>query len=112
MAPIISFLNLTPHTINILDRNDQEVMVIPAYGVIARCQQREEIVMTIEGIDVSRQNFGDVECLPEPQENIYYIVSRLVAMAAPDRHDLLIPGPLVRDENGQPRGCRGLSVVY
>lgn len=106
-----NFVNLTPHTINILNEHDQEIMAIPANGIVARCSQSEETVMTIDGINVTRQTFGDVFDLPEPQEGTFFIVSRLVAMAAPDRLDLLIPGPLVRNDQGQPIGCHGLSVV-
>lgn len=106
-----NFVNLTPYTINILNENDQEIMAIPANGIVARYSQSEETVMTIDGINVTRQTFGDVFDLPEPQDGSFFIVSRLVAMAAPDRLDLLIPGPLVRNDQGQPIGYRGLSVV-
>lgn len=106
------FKNLTPHAINILDDQGQEILVVPASGVIARCSQREEVLSVIDGITVTRQTFGEVQDLPEPEEGTNYIVSRLVASALPERRDLLIPGPLVRDDQGQPRGCRGLSVVY
>lgn len=106
-----NFVNLTPYTINILNENDQEIMTIPASGIVARYSQSEETVMTIDGINVTRQTFGDVFDLPEPQDGSFFIVSRLVAMAAPDRLDLLIPGPLVRNDQGQPIGYRGLSVV-
>ena len=106
-----NFINLTPHTINILNEHDQEIMAIPANGIVARCSLSEETVMMIDGINVTRQTFGDVFDLPEPQEGTFFIVSRLVAMAAPDRLDLLIPGPLVRNDQGQPIGCHGLSVV-
>ena len=35
----------------------------------------------------------------------------LVASACPDRSDLLVPGPLVRDSEGKVIGCRGLSII-
>lgn len=106
------FINLTPHTINILNGHDQEIMVIPASGTISRCSQREEILSEIDGISITRQVFGEVQDVPEPREGTIFIVSRMVASALPDRRDLMIPGPLVRDDQGQPRGCRGLSVVF
>ena len=34
-----------------------------------------------------------------------------IVAAVPERVDLLIPGPLVRGDNGQPIGCNGLSVL-
>lgn len=110
---MVNFVNLTPHDVNIFDDHDQEIMAIPASGTIARRSQREEILFVIDGIPITHQVFGEVQDLPEPQEDTIFIVSRLVAVALPDRRYLMIPGPIsVRDENGQPRGCHGLSVVF
>lgn len=39
-----------------------------------------------------------------------FIVSTLVRLAHPERRDLASPGELVRNEAGQPIGCRGLIV--
>ena len=104
-----NLINLTPHTINIVVPSG--TIDIPTSGTIARCSQSNEVVGEVNGISVTRQSFGEVENLPAEQEGTYYLVSRLVAAACPERHDLLIPGPLVRNEAGQPVGCQGLSVL-
>lgn len=104
-----NLINLTPHEVNIITPSG--VIDIPASGAVARCSQSSEQVTTINGIPVTKQVFGEVVDLPEPQNGVFYIVSRLVAAAAPERRDLLIPGPLVRGDNGQPIGCNGLSVL-
>jgi hypothetical protein len=55
----------------------------------------------IDGIPVETVIYGEIEGLPEYQEEVYYIVSGLVAAAAAKigRVDCLAPGALVRDKN-------------
>ena len=110
MEKIINFVNCTPHVIDII-RKDGSTLSIEPSGVVARCAQSEVEVASIDGISITKQTFGNVVNLPEAQIGVFLIVSRMVAAAVPGRKDLLVPGPLVRDENGQPCGCRGLSVV-
>ncbi len=102
-------VNLTPHTINIV--TPAGVIDIAASGVVARCAQRQEVIGEINGIAVTRQTFGEVVDLPEREEGVVLIVSRLIAAACPDRSDLVIPGPLLRDNEGRVIGCDGLSVL-
>ena len=106
------FVNMTPHTINVFDRNGDHVVDIPVSGKVARCSQSERHVTEIDGVEITRQFFGEVEGLPEPKEGTWFVVSRMVAEAAGlSRADLLVPGPLVRNKDGQPIGCRGLSRI-
>lgn len=65
-------------------------------------------------IPTSRTTYGAVQTqtgqpVPEPEEGVFYVVSALVRLAAPERTDFLSPGPLVRGADGQPIGCRGLT---
>ena len=106
-----NFVNLTPHTINII-REDGTVLAIPSSGTVARCTQKETVLNVHDGVKITRQEFGEVVDLLEPKEDTVFIVSRMVASAKPARHDLVCPGPLVRGEDGQPIGCKGLSVVW
>lgn len=101
--------NLTPHVLNVYTTN--KVIDIPPDGVVPRCRQFEESVFWTDGIQITRQTYGEVENLPEKEDGVLLVVSRLVAAACPDRKDLLIPGPLVRNEQGQPVGCKGLSIL-
>lgn len=109
MTQNANLINLTPHIINVVVPSGN--IDIPASGQVARCSQTSSEVSVINGIPVTKQEFGEVVGLPAEQEGTYFIVSRLVAAACPDRHDLLIPGPLVRNADGQPIGCKGLSVL-
>lgn len=106
------FINLTPHVISIITTTGTTV-TIPVSGIIARVSQSEVLLEVLDGIPITRQTFGEVVDLPAASceaAGVYYIVSRMVASAAGgDRDDLLIPGPLIRGEDGQPVGCRGLS---
>lgn len=110
----MNFKNLTPHNINIVLPNGSVKTIMPC-GAVARCEQFEEKAFDIKfdgaDIPVTKQSFGEVTYLPEPEDGVYYIVSRLVAAACPDRKDLVIPGPLVRDPEGNPCGCQGLSIL-
>ena len=105
--------NFTPHQITTLTA-EGDSLTISSDGV-ARCQQTEKfvknIVYTDYPIKVTKQTFGKVEGLPEPKKGVVLIVSRIVAAACPTRNDLVIPGPLVRDEDGKPSGCKGLSIL-
>ena len=104
------FVNLTPHTLNVIT-SDGSIQAIEPSGSVARCSQTEEVVKEVDGIVITRQTFGDVVGLPPQEEGTIFIVSRMIAAACPDRNDLMIPGPLVRDEKGVVVGCKGLSVL-
>ena len=101
--------NFTPHEVKIVDTEGNVLKAFSSEGC-ARCSQSETIIANIDGVDVTKQTFGNVEGLPEPQNDTYYIVSRLVASALPDRKDLLIPGPTVR-EGSTIKGCLSLSAL-
>lgn len=104
----MEFQNLTPHNINVVDSEGNEVVSIPPSGEVARLAVDSVQVDTINGVDIYRSEFGEVEGLPEPKEGAMYIVSALVRTGFPNRSDLLSPGTLVRDEEGKPVGCQGL----
>lgn len=106
----MKIVNCTPHEINVV-KEDGTILTIEASGIVPRCTQTEAHVASINGIAVTKQVFGEVINLPEAQPETFLVVSRLVASAAKDRTDLLVPGPMVRGEDGRPCGCRGLSVI-
>lgn len=105
----MAIVSLLPHVTSIVI-GDSVTFIDPS-GTVARCSQTEETVGEVDGIPLTRQTFGAVTGLPAPEEGTWFLVSRMVASALPDRHDLVIPGPLVRDEKGVVVGCRGLSVI-
>ena len=106
-------INLTPHSMNVIGDDNSVAITIEASGNVARCSQTIDIVDTINvnniAIPVSSSSYGEVVDLPAPQDDTYYIVSRLVMSACPNRQDLLVPNDLVRDEAGRVIGCRSLA---
>lgn len=103
----MKFINLTPHEINIYSR-EKLIKTVLASGTVARREQWEGICI-IDGITITKQFFGAVQGVPDREEGVAYIVSRIVADALTFREDLYIPGPMVRDDNGKVIGCQGLS---
>ena len=82
-------------------------------GTIARAASTVVDDGSVDGVPIVRTTFGQVEGLPEPSDDIMYIVSSLTVSAARrsgrTTDDLLIPGRMVRDEEGVILGCQALS---
>jgi hypothetical protein len=109
----MNVINLTPHTVNIVDANNETIRQYPSAGV-ARAKTIAEHVGEVDGIPVLATAFGDVEGLPEPQDDTIYIVSMVVAQAARERIDIVAPdtGPTAYrytdgPQKGQIIGVRG-----
>ena len=103
----IVLVNMTPHALDIIQSDGSTLTVAPS-GYVPRCSSTEVVDQSIGLIEITKQTLGEVEGLPESLPGAFYIVSRLVASAA-NRPDLLVPGPLVRDDKGRVIGCKGLS---
>jgi len=117
----VTVANYTPHTVTLLGPAPLSYvrMRFDSIGV-ARCAEIIEQLtpftwdsfgdsgMTDSLPRVSKR-FGDVTGLPEPKDNILYIVSQIVADACPNRCDLLVPSDIIRDGAGQVIGCRSFS---
>ena len=99
-------INLCAHDVNELNSG----VCFPPSGIVARLERKDEFVGFIDGVPVTRTSFGKVNNLPEQKDGVYYIVSKHVADALPDRNDLLVPGPVMRDKNHFPIGCNGFMT--
>ena len=53
---------------------------------------------------------GQVIGLPEKQNGVFIIVSRIICAACPDRSDLVIVDQTVRNDKGQIVGCKSFSI--
>ncbi|WP_405316974.1 hypothetical protein [Faecalibacillus faecis] len=105
----MEIINLTPHDVTvILDGNVTKT--IKSSGTIARCSQTSKELGPLGDIPLVATIFGDVVGLPDPQDDVWYIVSRIVMNALPLRRDLLVPNDLVRDNDGNIIGCRSFSI--
>lgn len=102
----VSFCNLTPHAVTILDRDSlKEKYTINPSGCVARCEQSTATLGRILDIPITGSEFYDVAELPDEEYGVYYIVSRLVLEACKDRRDLLVPNEIQKDENNRIIGC-------
>ena len=115
----MSIKNLTPHAVRIFSLDGTaEIITVPPSGSIARVSvtrvpSRSGPVTILDGreIPVMVTTYGDVTGLPNEELTQWLIVSAMVRAALPERRDLLSPGELIRDESGQPIGCRGLDGI-
>lgn len=103
----VRFINLTPHQLNILTPDGERVF--PASGLVARVVTAQHPGPVVGGIPTVLTCMGDVHGLPDPEPGVVFIVSGMVAALVSHRSDVFSPGPLVRDERGQPIGAAGLS---
>lgn len=102
--------NYTPHTVTIC-LDDGPNLVLESKGV-ARCMSGEQMIGSIEGVPVYRIAFGSVFGLPEKEEGVVYIVSRIVAEALSGiRDDVYVVSGTFRDDEGNIIGCRGLAKI-
>jgi hypothetical protein len=99
-------VNATPHAINIVGQEE-----IAPSGIIVRCSVTTEVIEQINGINITKSVFGEVQDLPDQTEDTIYIVSMLVASALPERKDLFFPNEQVRDESGKIVGCKSLAQI-
>lgn len=110
----MKLLNLTPHEVVII-RNGVSTVFKPE-EIPARCSSTTSVVgeLHVDGttVDLTCTSFGEVQGLPSPKEGVGYIVSRLVAEACPQRHDLFITNGAVRDNSGRVIGCTSLTQIH
>ena len=105
----MTFVNLTPHTINVRLANGSFRTIEPS-GTVARVSSVTEVVKTIEGINIVKQTFGEITGLPEFEQDTYYIVSRMVKDRLTGYDNVLVPGAPIRDEKSVIIGADGLSL--
>ena len=107
------FVNLTVHAINIYNEYNEEIMVLPPSGAVARVAMSKECVGEIGGVPIFVNTYGEIEGLPDANDEFRYVVSGMVEAALEgERMDVFSPGDLKRDEAGKPCGCIGLKQSH
>jgi len=109
----MNFLNYTPHQINLLNESGGNIQTYESEcGMenLPRVEQSVEKVDTLDGINITRNTYGNVENLPEKVEGTMLIVSMMTMTAASDRDDLCCPNELVRNEKNHIVGCKSFAV--
>ena len=126
-ATLTRYVNTTPHAINILAGSDinrgEADVTIESSNVSIRVKSESEVeCLTIVGslfVEIRKRKFTSVTYLedgvemplPNQQEGVTYIVSRITAEALPTRDDLLMVDGTVRDDDGRIIGCTGFAQL-
>jgi hypothetical protein len=109
---ICGVVNLTPHSVLILDDNGDVLDTFSASGDVARIDEdvrwlNDHPVWSLRDIPFATVNVGKVNNLPDASFGNFFIVSRMVFDALSDRDDLIVPFDVVRDDDGNIIGCKG-----
>lgn len=115
----MTIINLTPHSIDIINDADVRIVSIPSSGVArADTDKTPAAPVIVAGVEIPVVvvEFGAPIDLPDPADGVQLIVSTITAQSAAQAGrttaDLLTPdGAPVRDADGQILGVRALARV-
>lgn len=127
----MTLINLTPHTVNVYAAEVPDRVTDYDDGLLFRIEPAEKParvamidlghsrnVYADDGDDgeirstwVELIEFGHIHDLPQPESDTTFIVSLVVALAAPGRTDLVFPMSEIRNTAGTVIGCRGFGRV-
>jgi hypothetical protein len=103
------FVNLIGHDITISGYGTLSKADVPC-----RVETKQRIIGKVAGVPIAETHFDKIANLPDPEDGVYYIVSRVVMDFVPfDREDVFCvdTGPsAIRDENGQVSAVTQLSL--
>lgn len=107
----MELVNLTPHTITLVDEYGRVIKDIPPSGNVVRVLTTDTPTNeTAFGTQIVHKKFDSLVGLPDPVSGVQYIVSAISALYAAQflgrTADLLTPGTLVRNTDGSVVGCR------
>lgn len=104
----MNIINLTPHTISLVNASNEIVASFPSAGTV-RVATSQTIIGELAGFPIRKTVLGNVTGLPDAEDGTVYLVSAMVQQALPNRNDLVVPdsGPTAYRENGLIVGVRG-----
>ena len=103
-------LNFTPHPIVVVTPEGVEIKRIESSGLIRLKAETIDTGIEIDGVKITKTQFGEPVGLPDFEDGVFIIVSQLVKSALPHRTDLLVPAEVVRDSQGNILGCQSLGA--
>ena len=106
----VELKNATPHALQVMNK-DGEIKNIPPSGICPRVIEKITPIGEFNNFPFGLIQMGEVEGLPDPQQGVLLIVSRMVLTAASNRADLICPGELVRDNAGKIIACKGFYKI-
>ena len=93
-----TIINLTPHRVTVRSGDDE--WVFESEGT-ARVRDLSRPSGHLAGVPVRAVRTGGVANLPGPRPGVVFLVSRLLALALPERSDLVFPFGEIRDGEGR-----------
>lgn len=100
----MKLINLLPHSITDITTG----ISYPPSGMVVRADSTGEIETGYGELHVVSYYYNLTTKLPDPKPNTIYLVSNMAMNAIPNnRKDFVGPGPVEKDENRRPIGCRG-----
>ncbi len=108
---ILTFVNLTPHKLNVL-KEDGSYMPLPPSGTVARVATKRTKALMEDGVAVCDIQFGEVEGIPEPAPDTLCVVPTIVLAALkhhPTAARCYAHGKLIRNREVTPVSCIGLG---
>lgn len=126
---MLNVINCTPHEVVIYETSDcymrdgslylrddeeeypQPYLTLPAAKEPASVTFMQKVDGMVDGILIYWSSPDEIVNLPEPKPGTYYIVSKMVAQACPERKDLIFPGTVVCDAEDNVVGCIDFSRV-
>ena len=104
----MKLVNLTPHSITIMDSEEKVVVEIPPSGKILRLEETVVEAGEIDGIPLVRKVYGVPELPPREPDTVYVVAPLLLQYVR--RADFVAPdtGPqsVVRDAEGRIIGVK------
>ena len=109
-------INLTPHTVRVLDDHDEPILEIPPSGEFARLEETaapdSDLKLDNSTLRHRSIKYGEIVALPDLQPGVGYVVSRVLAASCAHRIDVFFPDEEVRNQDQQIVGCRGLGSFH
>lgn len=107
-------VNLTANTVVVRSPDGNESAFAP-HGTMAR---RQEATTRLGDLDIDghvvplvHQELGELVGLPDPEPGVVYVVSRLAALACPERNDVVYPAGEIHDDRGQLVAVKSLGII-
>ncbi len=106
----MQYVNCTEEVLKIICFEGTIWTLYPS-GVCPKIKTTQILYRTDEdwGVEIFKSTDAVVECLPEPQDGVIYIVSTLI-LSKSQRTDLVAPGNLIKDINGKEIGYKGFVL--
>ena len=105
--------NLTPHPVTLILEGG-ETVELPSEGAVRVKMEQEkidEISLPQGSLPILRERPTVVEGLPEPEEGVLLLVSRVAAAAISNREDIVVPAEYVREDSGLIVGIKAVAKV-